>query len=226
MKTYIILALLPFIVGWDWVTHPDIAEAVYYQMPYELKFKLDPGLIREGSIMPDSVFHDNRLHHYPPSYNLTLFWLNKSVNYLKINDSDNASLAFGIASHYITDSYAAPHYISKEDPKLHSLYEKQARLNNTKLKCSETNVSIKNLLYVGSFEADTWLSWIASKDSKIPISASLKSADALSIISRKAFHYECYEKDAIFSKSSFHLSAKSLIIGGIILLLIIIIFLV
>jgi hypothetical protein len=221
MKTKIILALLLMISGWNWPTHETIMESAYYQMPYELKYQLNLTLLKEGSIAPDKTFHDNRLHHYPPSHNLTLKWLNSSLNAIKFGNFNNASFAIGVASHYISDSYSAPHYISKEPYKLHSLYENQAKLDNTYLDCYNTTLTIQDYLIKGSKKEKTWLPWLKDKSSEIPSDTALESAQAYNLILQKHLNYDCINKITIFEKSYIEISTKTLIISSILIIVII-----
>ena len=74
------LTLLNAVYGWGWETHQMFAEKTYNSMPSDLREKLNLTAMKEGAIAPDKDFHDNIKHHYPPSYELALKWLNFSCD--------------------------------------------------------------------------------------------------------------------------------------------------
>ena len=87
MKKFVFIILLfffiPSVISWNWNTHQNIAEKIYYSLPFEEQNNLNLSLIKEGSIAPDKDFKDNVLHHYPPSLNKSLYWLNLTLIYIK-----------------------------------------------------------------------------------------------------------------------------------------------
>src|SRR3989344_1639489 len=134
-----ILLLIPNVFAWNWFTHQEIGENVYNALPEDLQNKLNLEKIKEGTIAPDKDFKDNVRHHYPQSYNLTLHWLDVAKNSLETQDYDNASYAFGVATHYVSDSFSAPHYVKNEQNKLSS--------NNPR---NNSNHCINNYLYLSN----------------------------------------------------------------------------
>ena len=126
MRSFLFLFVLLLTSAWNWQTHPAFVESMYYQLSDEDQSNFNLTALQEGSLAPDRDFHDNRYHHYPPSYNLTLYWLQKARTSYAQGDFPEASYAFGVASHYVSDSFAAPHNIEKESSKDHSFYERQA----------------------------------------------------------------------------------------------------
>ncbi len=186
----ILLIILPQTNAWDWTNHKLIVDQMYYFSPLSLQTKLDLGQLEIGSIAPDKDFHDQRTHHYPDSYNKTLYWLNKTKNYIKLNDYKNASYAFGVATHYISDSFVAPHYISGEDPKLHSRFEHQANPSNTK--CIKKEYDTKQTLEQASEEnPKDWYAWLETKDPKIPQKEIEQSMNLLFPLFLETFNTSC-----------------------------------
>jgi len=165
--TIIILCFLiiPSVSAWGWNTHQMFVEKVYDSMPLELQDKLNLSLIKEGAIAPDKDFHDNVWHHYPLSYNLSLKWLDFDCHN-ECNYTD-ASYGFGVAVHYISDSFVAPHNIKKENWKLHSEFEKQGNKYVSKVKCNDYNLDLKKNLEIGSENSKDWGEWILNKDENI-----------------------------------------------------------
>src|SRR3989344_4367570 len=136
------LTLLNAVYGWVWETHQMFAEKTYNSMPSDLREKLNLTAMKEGAIAPDKDFHDNIKHHYPPSYELALKWLNFSCD--ADCDYNNIIYNFGVASHYISDSFVAPHYIAKEPSYLHSEFERQSYIS--KVKCYDYNLDLEDAL--------------------------------------------------------------------------------
>ena len=163
--TIIILCFLiiPSVSAWGWNTHQMFVEKVYDSMPLELQSKLNLSLMKEGAIAPDKDFHDNVWHHYPPRYNLSLkcldFDCHNECNYT------DASYRFGVATHYISDSFVAPHNIRNEPSKLHSEFERQKYIS--KVKCNDYNLDLKKNLEIGSENSKDWGEWMLNKDEKI-----------------------------------------------------------
>ena len=135
MKVSLLLIGLIFISGWNFQTHQDIVESVYYSLNNISYLNLTT--LKYGAIVPDKVFRDHRLHSYPKSYINGLKWLNETKNALKNHDYNNASYAFGIATHYIADSFSAPHNIKGESSRLHAMYENQASVVYDYVNCKK-----------------------------------------------------------------------------------------
>lgn len=119
----LILLLMPTSYAWLGTGHENIVSSVYYQFDNKTQDKLNLSELKRGSTDPDRVFHDTRLHHFPPSYERVVYWLEIANQSFQSGDFNNASYAFGVASHYISDSFAAPHTVDGEDPNEHSEYE-------------------------------------------------------------------------------------------------------
>lgn len=217
----IFLIILTPTYAWNSKTHSAIVEKLYYSVPSELESKLDLEFMKNGSTAPDLVFHDQRLHHYPDSYNKTIYWLEQTKQAIKNNDYKNASYSFGVATHYISDSFVAPHYISKEDPKLHTKFEYQ--ITEIKTKCNNNSYNINKTLEKASIEnKGDWYSWLKNQDKKIPEKELDQAMNLIYPLFLETFDTNCEEKTTEISYSTF--SFNSTIIIYIILMTIAIIF--
>lgn len=202
--------------AWVWETHQNIVDKVYSDMPRELQVKLNLSLMEEGSIAPDKVFHNNVLHHYPQSYELALKALNEN------NDWDNISYNFGIATHYISDSFSAPHYISNEPYKLHEEFEKQIKNYIPKTKCYNYRIDLKKGLENGSLNYREWGEWLLTKNKEIPEREVEQAMTLVYSIAFDKFNFNCNNKTRVeYAKGFFNWNGffKFLIFIGIILVL-------
>ena len=81
-----------------------------------------------GAAAPDKIFKDGKYgnHKYPKSYKLAESWLKNGKTAYQEGNYNYASYCFGVASHYISDSYVVTHCanISKSD---HRDYEKRSK---------------------------------------------------------------------------------------------------
>ena len=174
MKQLLFLLLfcmsLSSVSGWNWQTHTKLVEGVYYTLEGDVLQSLDTDALLNGSLAPDRDFHDNRLHHYPPSYNKTLYWLEETRKALREKRYTNASYSFGVANHYMSDSFAAPHNIEKESSKDHAAYEKQADQNYQYIPCDK--ITKKYDLHQKFLEATkqgkTWEEWLVKREGEAP----------------------------------------------------------
>jgi hypothetical protein len=168
MSAKIVIALLIFFaIAWTWEGHNLIVDSVYYSMNDDARLRLNLSAMRDGSVAPDAVFHDNRFHHYPPSYRLASDFLNKSGQAYDDNDYSNASYLFGVASHYISDSFAAPHNVEREDMKLHSLFEKQA-VSALNVRCRKEGYDLETALRIAAENSRDWEEWLKRRNNEIP----------------------------------------------------------
>lgn len=202
----ILIILINSVNALDWNNHKSIVQTLYYSTPYEIQRNLDLQQLEIGAIAPDKDFHDNRLHHYPPSYNLTLHWLNKTKQHLNKNEYSEASYAFGVASHYISDSFISPHYISKEDPKLHSKFEKQT---STKLTCINKEYNLKEDLEKASENNKDWELWLKEQNPKIPQNEIKQSMGLISPIFLEIFNTTCETRITKIQKENVNLGNKT-----------------
>ncbi|MEK6862960.1 MAG: zinc dependent phospholipase C family protein [Nanoarchaeota archaeon] len=161
------LLLLGNVDAWNFKGHNTVVEVVYYNADFSLQQKLNLTLLKEGSTAPDLDFHDTRLHHYPPSYYLAEKWLQAAKNNYSFKEYNKASYAFGVASHYISDSFVAPHYIIKEPGSLHSEFER-IKNYNVNVKCYKFDINLNSSLEQASKNKDDWTSWVLNKNEDIP----------------------------------------------------------
>lgn len=152
------LIFAPVSDAWTWSTHSSIVDSTYYSLPTSIHSKLSLSAMRDGSNDPDEKFHDYRDHSYPNSYNKALHYLNQGSSYYKQKKYYESSKSFGIASHYISDTFSAPHCVSGELSSQHQAYENQA----SKLKPHVTAVTgnLKVLMFNGyTSEKSDWANW-------------------------------------------------------------------
>ena len=187
-----ILLLIPNVFAWNWFTHQEIGENVYNALPEDLQNKLNLEKIKEGTIAPDKDFKDNVRHHYPPSYNLTLHWLDVAKNSLETQDYDNASYAFGVATHYVSDSFSAPHYVKNEQYKLHEEYEWQAK--KIKTKCKKRSYDLNKELKEATRSGEDWNEWLKTKDSELPQKRIEQAQELTFAIGLELFNAECKQE--------------------------------
>jgi hypothetical protein len=158
------LTFAPTSTAWTWDTHSAVVDQVYHSMPISIQSKLNLSAMRDGSNDPDQVFHDYRDHSYPYSYNKAVYYLNLAKSYYKEKKYNQASKDYGIASHYISDTFSAPHCVSGETSTQHQAYEK----TGTKLTPHITvvNGDLKTLMQNGYISGKTdWNYWEKTKNS-------------------------------------------------------------
>lgn len=122
------LIFSPSASAWHVVTHITIAEKIYCAMPLNVQYNLNLSEMERGAAAPDRIFKDGKYgnHRYPKSYKLAESWLKNGKTAYHDGNYNYASYCFGVASHYISDSYVVTHCanISKSD---HRDYEKQSK---------------------------------------------------------------------------------------------------
>jgi hypothetical protein len=152
------LIFAPVSDAWTWSTHSSIVDSTYYSLPNSIHSKLSLSAMRDGSNDPDQIFHDYRDHSYPYSYNKAIYYLNQGSSYYKQKKYYLASKSFGIASHYISDTFSAPHCVSGESSSQHQAYENQA--SKLKPHVTAVNGNLKLLMYQGyTSEKSDWTKW-------------------------------------------------------------------
>ncbi len=202
---FILLISINIAQAWNSKTHQSIVEELYYSIPYELESRLDLEKMKNGSTSPDLIFHDQRTHHYPTSYNKTIEWLNKTKEQIKNNDYENASYSFGVVTHYISDSFVGPHYISKEDAKLHTKFEYQ--INTISAKCNNSSFDINKTLEKASIDnQQDWYSWLKTKNKEIPEKELDEAMNLLFPLFLETFNTSCEERktEIIYEPFSFN----------------------
>jgi hypothetical protein len=124
----VIMVFSPTASAWHVITHENIAEKIYYSMPPNVQHNLNLSEMRRGAAAPDLIFKDSKDggHKYPKSYQKAENWLKKGKTAYHEGNYNHASYCFGIASHYISDSYVVTHCanISKSD---HKDYERRSK---------------------------------------------------------------------------------------------------
>ncbi|HMK54932.1 MAG TPA: zinc dependent phospholipase C family protein, partial [Methanobacteriaceae archaeon] len=146
-----------------WKAHASVIDAAYNALPTDMKKNLDKAAMEDGSNDPDQIFHDYVNHHYPASYKKAQFYLDKGKKDYKNKKYKKASKNFGIASHYITDNFSAPHCVSKESDDDHHDYEVQAE-DLQPIAIYIPGKNLKTIMEEGYQNgADSWKSWKESK---------------------------------------------------------------
>ena len=151
--------------AWSPQTHYDIASKVYYSLPTSAQQNLNLNELKRGSIAPDAEFKDFNNHEYSISVSKAQKWLNAGKTAYKSKNYKYASYCYGVAIHYISDSFAAPHCIKGESSAQHKAYENQA----TGMKPSIRYIrgSLQSMLYYGYYQGNMdWRLWI--KGSRSP----------------------------------------------------------
>jgi hypothetical protein len=162
----ITLSTIPASSAWSWETHSQIIDTVYQGLPTDIQKNLNLELMKNASNDPDEKFKDFTYHSYPKSYEKAEIWLINGKTAYDKGDYAEASTDYGIASHYISDTFSAPHCVSKESSSDHSSYEKQG----SKLKPTATNKGsdLKIIMENGYTQGGTsWNQWMQTKDSSI-----------------------------------------------------------
>lgn len=209
----IILLFLPSVYAWDWDGHQAIASKVYLSFPDELQQKLDLNLIKLGSIAPDQLFKDQFDHHYPPTLNKSLYWINLTKYYLSKEDYQNASYSFGVFTHYISDSFASPHNVHKEKLKDHLAYERQASVPKTK--CKKRDYNLQKELEKATESKEDWPVWLKTKDKSLPQKRTEEATGLVYAVALDVFNTTCKSEFDFKITKTFIIS---LIIGSIILI--------
>ncbi|AIS32379.1 zinc dependent phospholipase C family protein [Methanobacterium formicicum] len=152
--------------AWEWTAHKKIVDEININLPSDVQKNLKPYLavMKEGSTYPDTLPNDKINHGYPGSYSQTNTWLdNGKVAYEK-GDYREAAWCFGVASHYITDTYSAPHCGWIKDK------EKYWQIGNqlTPKKHDFHYSNLNNMLKYGNERGkDSIASWNKTEDSGI-----------------------------------------------------------
>jgi hypothetical protein len=199
MKWLLILILIPSVSAWSGATHEQIATNIYYNSDLDLNLSE----LKRGATDPDRVFHDTRLHHYPKSEVKASEWLEKAKTSLKNNNSNNLSYELGIISHYVSDSFAAPHAVSKEDPKLHSKYENLAK-DFFLSTCEVSKGDLKQVLRDHTKEEE-WYTWLKTNNQNLIEKHLFNAIKANNLATKNLLNFTCKEPHTqiITEKSNF-----------------------
>lgn len=157
---------MPVADAWSWKTHSDIVDVVYNGLPVDVQKNLDLNMMRDGSNDPDEKFHDFTDHSYPKSLEKAQSWLDQGKAAYDAGNYPQASYDYGVASHYISDSFSAPHAVSGESSSDHSTYEDHAK----RLTPVATYVKgdLNTLMQDGKNQgSNSWSLWIESRDDSV-----------------------------------------------------------
>ena len=197
LLTFVLLISLFQLVNayaWNSETHQLLVENVYYSMPTSLQEKLNLSEMKKAATDPDLVFHDTVNHHYPVTKDLAYKYLEKA------NSLETFSYNFGVASHYIADSFVAPHSVSGEDSYLHSKFEKQVNGYTINVSCANYNFTLDNL-EISAKNKDDWPIWLKNQDKTIPQKELEQAQQFIYSLAIQKLSYECNSKLAYEEKS-------------------------
>lgn len=121
-----IFLLMPQAEAWSITTHYAMVDEIYYSLSPELQSKLSLEDMRDGADDPDVNFLDFSYHSYPANQVKVDYWLAKGKEAYQNGDYKYASYCMGVASHYITDGFCAPHCQADCDSVSHTIYEARA----------------------------------------------------------------------------------------------------
>lgn len=148
--------------AWSVNNHHDIANKVYYNLPADVQEKLDLDAMRDGADDPDIKFFDFQNHQYPVSYQKAKYWLDQGKYYYNQGNYTYASYCFGVASHYISDTFSAPHSENERSAN-HALYEMRAAFFTCHI--SYLNGDLDSIMYDGYLEGkNSWKNWQKNGD--------------------------------------------------------------
>lgn len=152
--------------AWPVQTHQNMASKVYYSLPLSVQNNLNLNEMKKGAIAPDAVFKDFNNHKYPQSIAQAQKWLNNGKKAYKSKNYKYASYCFGIALHYITDTYVAAHCVSTETKAQNTAFESKATKMTPTIRYMSGNLNL--LLYYGYQQGKSdWKTWLKTKSSSI-----------------------------------------------------------
>ncbi len=193
MRKIAFLLLLLLVSAWNWPTHKEFAVKIYDSFPNDIRSNLNVSIIEEGSIMPDSVFQDFEYHSYPSSVKKADYWLKASKDFYDVSNYSLASLSLGIATHYISDSFAAPHNINGEEYSQHAKFEKEAEGVPFLAKCAVGEKDAEQYLSKGQLSEKDWGFWLRKKDLLIQSRELSNALEAGYALSHAYYEKECYQ---------------------------------
>ena len=193
MKKLALIFFLLVVSAWNWPTHQEFAMKVYDSFPEETKSHFNLTLVKEGAIIPDKVFQDYEYHSYPGSVEKTDLWLKRSVEAYQNVEYDAASIALGIATHYMSDSFAAPHAVHGEEYSQHAKFEKEAEGVPFLAKCAVGEKDAEQYLSKGQLSEKDWGFWLRKKDLLIQSRELSNALEAGYALSHAYYEKECYQ---------------------------------
>jgi len=212
------LVMIQSVAAWNWDAHEAMVMSVYYRLDPALREHLSVERLAEGSIMPDKVFRDYQKHGFPRSLPEAERWLQSTHSFLAQEDYSNASLSFGIASHYLTDSFSAPHSISGEPYSLHQLYEDQASQAYDYAECPLNSFALAEAIMTGTEQGKTWGSWVATRDAALPRHAVHDATLSLTTVASDVFNSTCTSFETTIRKVDSSFTPQLYLGMGIVLL--------
>lgn len=172
----LLLALAPQAQAWKASTHYRIVQAAYDGLPENIRANLNLGLIKDGSTRPDQYvdkpdeYGQTYPNHFQPKARAQAeHWLGVAKSYYRNGDFDNASLALGIASHYIADACCLAH----NPPytyywNLHEEFEDRGTRIWPKQPWGISNFDLSQMLEQAETNASVkWERWIQTRDISI-----------------------------------------------------------
>lgn len=149
-----------------WKGHASLIEVVFDALPSEVKGNLNKDKMKESSNDPDEIFKDTVNHHYPASYEKATEWLGKAKDSYSAGDFDGASHCFGVASHYISDTFMAPHCVSREKSRDHHDFE--VLTNEMTPIITTLQGDLESMMIEGVKQGkEDWHKWKNNKDNSI-----------------------------------------------------------
>ncbi len=165
----------PSTAAWNLNTHYEIVENNYNSMPIDVQQKLSLDDMKDGADDPDIKFLDFENHSYPNSMVKARYWSDKGKYNYEIGNYSYASYCFGVASHYISDSFCAPH--TKDNTGIyHMIYELQGSFLTPRVTISAGSVyssenhadltgDLNSSMQLGYISGENnWDKWIKNKD--------------------------------------------------------------
>jgi len=173
----LLLALVPQAQAWEWATHRRVVEAAYEELPENIRARLSRDWIREGSTWPDRYKYepDPRYgqtypgHFQPEARGHAAYWLARARGYYRNGDFEDASLALGIASHYIADACCLAHNPPHAyDWNLHAELESRAAGLWPERPEGIPNFDLQRVLVQIETDAPSkWKRWLQTRDTSI-----------------------------------------------------------
>ncbi|MGZ7095980.1 MAG: zinc dependent phospholipase C family protein [Methanobacterium sp.] len=102
--------VIPQVSAWQWTAHTKIVDKIYDDLQAK-GYHLDEHQMVLGAVEPDKsdLVNNKANHKYPDSVKKTVECLNKAKAAYHQGDIQSESFYYGMATHYITDTFAAPH---------------------------------------------------------------------------------------------------------------------
>jgi hypothetical protein len=138
-------------------THDTIAVNLYHDTPSTIRKHLDLKEMKRGARWPDYNGESKKWHGYPYSTIKIEKYLILAKKAYRTKSYKKESFYYGVVSHYVSDTYAAPHTVKKLS--FHKRYYYQADLmaiHAYKMNYNELKNFLKYGYNLGQGSADTW----------------------------------------------------------------------